>query len=158
MKTTPRPAPLILLPLLAATACAPDSYDTILRGGRVVDGTGAPAREADVGIRDGLIAAVGDLDGAVAETTLDVTGLYVSPGFIDTHSHAGSGLDSEERSHAEPLLAQGLTTVVINPDGGGPVDLAEQRADLEEGQPRRQRGAADRPRVRAQGGAGPRGP
>ena len=133
MKTTPRPAPLILLPLLAATACAPDSYDTILRGGRVVDGTGAPAREADVGIRDGLIAAVGDLDGAVAETTLDVTGLYVSPGFIDTHSHAGSGLEGEERSHAEPLLAQGLTTVVINPDGGGPVDMAEQRADLEKG-------------------------
>ena len=132
MKTTPGPAVLIPAAILALAACAPDTYDTILRGGRVLDGTGAPAREADIGIRDSLIAAVGDLGRAVAETTLDVTGLYVSPGFIDTHSHAGSGLDSEDRSHAEPLLAQGLTTVVINPDGGGPVDLAEQRAALEE--------------------------
>lgn len=132
MTTKRGPAVSILPALLALAACAPESYDTILQGGRVIDGTGAPAREADVGIRDGLIAAVGDLDGAVAGTRLDVTGLYVSPGFIDTHSHAGSGLDSEDRSHAEPLLAQGLTTVVINPDGGGPVDLAEQRAELEE--------------------------
>ena len=132
MTTTHRPAALILLTLVASTACAPDSYDTILQGGRVVDGTGAPAREADVAIRDGLIAAVGDLGGAVAQTTLDVTGLYVSPGFIDTHSHAGPGLATEELSQGEPLLAQGLTTVVINPDGGGPVDLAEQRAALEE--------------------------
>ncbi len=132
MKTTPRPAPLIPFALLALTACAPDAYDTILRGGRVLDGTGVPAREADVAIRDGLIAAVGDLGGAVAETVLDVTGLYVSPGFIDTHSHAGPGLATEELSHGEPLLAQGLTTVVVNPDGGGPVDLAEQRAELEE--------------------------
>ena len=132
MRTTPGPAILILPALLALVGCAPDSYDTILQGGRVVDGTGAPAREADVAIRGGLIAAVGDLGGAVAETTLDVTGLYVSPGFIDTHSHAGPGLATEERSHGEPLLAQGLTTVVINPDGGGPVDLAEQRAGLEE--------------------------
>lgn len=132
MTTKRGPAVFILAALLVPAACAPDSYDTILTGGRVVDGTGAPARLADVGIRGGLIAAVGDLDGAVATTTLDVTGLYVSPGFIDTHSHAGSGLDSEDRSHAEPLLAQGLTTVVINPDGGGPVDMAEQRAALEE--------------------------
>lgn len=125
-----RAASHALLVLMAA--CAPASYDTILRGGRVVDGTGAPAREADIAIRDGLIAAVGDLGGSSAGTILDVTGLYVGPGFIDVHSHAGSGLATGELSHAEPLLAQGLTTVVINPDGGGPVDLAEQRAALEE--------------------------
>ncbi len=132
MTTTPRRAPLIPSVLLALTACAPDPYDTILRGGRVLDGAGGPVREADVGIRDGLIAAVGDLEGAAAGTILDVAGLYVSPGFIDTHSHAGPGLATEELSHGEPLLAQGLTTVVVNPDGGGPVDLAGQRAELEE--------------------------
>lgn len=131
MKNTPRPASLIPSVLLALAACAPDSYDTILRGGRVLDGAGAPAREADVGIRDGLVAAVGDLDEAAAGTILDVVGLYVAPGFIDTHSHAGPGLATEGLSHGEPLLAQGLTTVVVNPDGGGPVDLAEQRAELE---------------------------
>lgn len=132
MTTTPRPAALVLPTLLVLGACAPDTYDTILRGGYVVDGTGAPPREADVAIRGGLIAAVGDLGGAAAETTLDVTGLHVSPGFIDTHSHAGPGLATDELSHGEPLLAQGLTTVVVNPDGGGPVDVAEQRTALEE--------------------------
>lgn len=129
-----RPGPHAVLALgaaLALAACEAPVYDTILRGGQVVDGTGAPARLADVAISDGFIAAVGDLSGATAETELDVTGLYVTPGFIDTHSHAGPGLTTAGLSHAEPLLAQGLTTVVINPDGGGPVDLVEQRAALE---------------------------
>ena len=116
---------------LLLAACTTPTYDTILQGGRVVDGTGAPTRQADVAILDGRIAAIGDLAGAAAATTLDVSGLYVAPGFIDTHSHAGPGLATAELSHGEPLLAMGLTTVVINPDGGGPVDLVEQRAALE---------------------------
>ena len=130
--TAARTAPLLttLAIATALAACSP-AYDTILQGGRVIDGTGTPARQADVAILDGRIAAIGDLSGAVAETTLDVTGLYVSPGFIDTHSHAGPGLATEGLSHGEPLLAMGLTTVVINPDGGGPVDLVEQQAALE---------------------------
>lgn len=123
--------PLLLPATVALTACSPVSYDTVLQGGRVLDGTGAPPVVSDVGIRDGVVAAVGDLSGAAAGTLLDVTGLYVAPGFIDVHSHAGPGLALAELSHAEPLLAQGLTTVVVNPDGGGPVDLVEQRAALE---------------------------
>ena len=122
---------LALAVAVALSACQAPVYDTILRGGQVVDGTGAAARQADVAIRDGTIAAVGDLGRATAATELDVAGLYVAPGFIDTHSHAGPGLTTAGLSHAEPLLAQGLTTVVVNPDGGGPVDLAEQRAALE---------------------------
>ena len=127
----PAPAVPALLATLLLAACAAPAYDTILQGGRVVDGTGAPARQADVAILDGRIAAIGDLTGTAAATTLDVSGLYVAPGFIDTHSHAGSGLAAAELSHGEPLLAMGLTTVVINPDGGGPVDLVEQRGELE---------------------------
>ena len=127
----PAPAVPALLATLLLAACAAPAYDTILQGGRVVDGTGAPARQADVAILDGRIAAIGDLTGTAAATTLDVSGLYVAPGFIDTHSHAGPGLATAELSHGEPLLAMGLTTVVINPDGGGPVDLVEQRAALE---------------------------
>ena len=129
--TTAPATTLTLLTALTLAACEAPVYDAILQGGQVLDGTGAPARQADVAISDGLIAAVGDLSGAAAETVLDVTGLYVSPGFIDTHSHAGPGLATPELSHGEPLLAQGLTTVVVNPDGGGPVDLVEQRAALE---------------------------
>jgi acyl-homoserine-lactone acylase len=106
------------------------SYDLILSGAQVMDGTGTPPVLADVGVRHGRIAAVGDLSRATAEEVLDVSGLVLAPGFIDTHSHAGSALTTDSLSHARPLLAQGITTVFINPDGGGPFDLAAQRAAL----------------------------
>jgi N-acyl-D-amino-acid deacylase len=104
--------------------------DLILRNGRVLDGAGNPWVLADVAIRGDRIVAVGRLQGWEASEELDVTGFYVSPGFIDVHSHAGGGLASPDRSHAFPLLAQGVTTAIINPDGGGSVDLAEQRGRL----------------------------
>ena len=106
------------------------SYDVIIRNGRVIDGTGNPWFLADVALDGDRIAAIGDLGAATAEREIDATGLYVTPGFIDAHSHAGPGLATAGLSHGEPLLAQGLTTVVINPDGGGPVDLARQRSAL----------------------------
>lgn len=107
-----------------------ESFDLLVVNGRVVDGTGNPWFRADVGVRGDRIAAVGDLSGATAARTIDARGLLVTPGFIDTHSHAGGGLASEGLSHARPLLAQGITTVFVNPDGGGPVDLAAQRTAL----------------------------
>lgn len=125
---------LLLAGLLAVTAGAQapaERFDLLISGGRVFDGTGAPWRLADVGLRDGRIAAVGDLAGAEAARVIDAAGLYVAPGFIDGHSHAGPRLATAALSPARPLLAQGITTVVVNPDGGGPVDLAAQRAALE---------------------------
>ena len=59
-------------------------FDYLIKGGTVIDGTGAPAREADVAVLDGRIAAIGALDGE-ATTVLDATGLMVCPGFIDPH-------------------------------------------------------------------------
>lgn len=112
------------------TAQATQQYDVILRNGFVLDGAGNPWTRADVGIRGDRIVAVGDLAGSAASTDLDVTGLHVAPGFIDTHSHAGPGLASPGLSHARPLLAQGITTVFVNPDGGGPVNLSAQREAL----------------------------
>ena len=103
-------------------------FDVLLRGGQVLDGSGSPARRADVGVIGDRITAVGDLASATATTVVDASGKYVAPGFIDVHSHAGPGLATAELKHGRPVLAQGITTVLVNPDGGGPIDLAAQRA------------------------------
>ena len=98
-------------------------FDWILRGGTVIDGSGKEGFLADVGILDGKIAAVGELSGAQAKSTLDVTGRLVTPGFIDIHRHADAALFREGFGNAE--LFQGLTTIVngncglsIAPSGG----------------------------------------
>lgn len=106
-------------------------FDVLIRQGRVLDGSGNPWVRADVGIRGDRIAAIGDLRGATAATVISAGNLYVAPGFIDTHSHAGESLEQTALSGARQLLAQGLTTVFVNPDGGGRVDLDAQRAALQ---------------------------
>ena len=97
-------------------------FDVLFRGGRVLDGSGSPSFRADVGIRGDRIEAVGDLSDATAERTLDVSGKLVVPGFIDMHSHADGALASEsvEARQAHNLVAQGITTVVVGPDGRNP--------------------------------------
>jgi N-acyl-D-aspartate/D-glutamate deacylase len=96
-----------------AAACAPREapYDLIVRGGSLVDGTGAPPRRADVGVRGDRIAAVGDLAIATAGRTIDATGLVVAPGFIDVQGQSGTTLlvDGNGESH----LRQGITTEII---------------------------------------------
>jgi N-acyl-D-amino-acid deacylase len=111
----------------------PAHFDVVIRNGRVLDGSGNPWIRLDLGIRGGRIAALGALSGATADTVIDAANRYVTPGFIDVHSHAAEGLARAELRQAQPILAQGVTTVVVNPDGGGPVDLAAQRAALEKG-------------------------
>ena len=106
-------------------------YDILITGGRVLDGTGAPAVAADVAIAGGRIAAIGPLGDAIADRRVDAAGKLVTPGFIDVHSHAAEGLVREGLEEGRPLLAQGLTTIVGNPDGGGPIDLDAQRTALE---------------------------
>jgi N-acyl-D-aspartate/D-glutamate deacylase len=129
-------APLLLgCLLIAGLSCsslsdATPAYDFIIRNGYVLDGSGNPWFRADIAVRGDRIAAVGHLTNASARQEIDATGYYVTPGFIDAHSHAGTALDDPERSPAQPLLAQGITTVFINPDGGGAVDLVAQRAAL----------------------------
>ena len=114
--------------LVPVAAQAPQQFDILIRNGRVLDGTGNPWYRADIGITGDRIRAMGTLSGATAKTVIDAKDRFVTPGFIDVHSHAGGGLATDELKHGHPLLAQGLTTVFVNPDGGGPVDLAAQRA------------------------------
>jgi N-acyl-D-amino-acid deacylase len=124
--------------LLAALHQSPadEPFDLLLEGGRVLDGTGNPWFPADIGIRGGRIAAVGNLAGRKADRTLDVSGLVVAPGFIDLHSHA-DGLDEDglrsndpKRRAAPNLVTQGITTLVVNQDGGSPYSIAAQKEEL----------------------------
>lgn len=115
-------------------AATPD-YDVLIRGGRVLDGTGSPWFAADVGVRGERIVAVGKLAGATAGRVFDATGLYVAPGFIDGHTHAGPALARAATAAAVPLLTQGVTTVFVNHDGGGPSDLEAQRRAIEAQRP-----------------------
>ena len=102
------------------------SPDVVVQGARILDGTGAPWFYADVLIRDGLINAVGRVAEMRPDTVvIDGRGCFLAPGFIDPHTHAGEALATKELAGA--LLAQGITTVSINPDGGGPLDLQAQR-------------------------------
>lgn len=116
-------------------------FDLLVRGGRVLDGTGNPWFRADIGVRDGRIAAVGMLDEATADRVIDAGGRYVSPGFIDIHSHADDGsariggatirTDDPRRKAAPNVVSQGVTTVVVNHDGRSPWPIREQRSLLE---------------------------
>lgn len=121
---------LLLMFAVSAPSLPAQEYDLLIRNGRLLDGTGNPWYYADVAIRGDRIAAVGDLETARARRVINAAGLYVAPGFIDVHSHAGPGLATPGLSPAQPLLAQGITTVVVNPDGGGPVNLVAQRDSL----------------------------
>lgn len=122
---------LIIIPFWLLVSCnSGKDYDIIIKDGEVYDGTGNASVIIDIGIQDDRIVSMGDLSTATAHEIINAKGLIVSPGFIDAHSHAGRGLDKKDRSDAKALLTQGLTTVVINPDGGGPVDLEVQKQDL----------------------------
>lgn len=123
----------VLIAVLAASAAATPlaaqeaPYDLVLRGGTVVDGTGGGMRLADVGIRGDRIVRVGNLARASSREVLDVRGRMIAPGFINVHSHA----NPRALGTAANLLTQGVTTVLLNADGGGPVDLQTQLAGIE---------------------------
>jgi N-acyl-D-amino-acid deacylase len=122
---------LAALALALGVAARQTSFDLLIVNARVMDGSGNPWVRADLGVRAGRVAAVGHLAGSQAARVIDARDRLVTPGFIDVHSHAGESLTRPELRQARPIVAQGVTTIVINPDGGGPVDLAAQRTALE---------------------------
>lgn len=128
------PIALLLTLFVSGTVSVPPQtdieYDLLILNGRVLDGTGNPWFRADIAVLEGKIAAIGSLGDLRAGHRIDAADRFVAPGFIDVHSHAGPGLTDPDLSQAIPLLAQGVTTVIINPDGGGPVDLDRQKEEL----------------------------
>ncbi len=127
---------LLLLLWQSGTFSQAPSFDLVIKGGRVVDGTGSPWFASDVGIKGDRITALAPNIDAAGAPILDATGLVVSPGFIDVHAHADAGLspgspqgpDPLRRSDGQDLIGnpaaennirQGVTTVISGPDGFG---------------------------------------
>ena len=122
----------VAAPLLAACSGSglprtDQPYDLLIRGGRVIDGTGAAWFDADVGVKDGRIAAIGNLHDHAAREVIDAAGKVVTPGFIDMHTHSDLALLKDGRGLSK--IRQGVTTEVIG-EGGS---VAPRRADAGDG-------------------------
>ena len=87
------------------------AFDATITGGTIVDGSGKARYDADIGITDGVIAAIGDLSRVETARTIDATGHVVAPGFIDMHSHSDRTLIDDR--NAESKVYQGVTTEVV---------------------------------------------
>src|SRR4051794_26918094 len=105
----------------------PERFDLLIRGGTVVDGTGAPGRRADVGIRGGRIIAVGDASGTAA-CTLDADGAVVAPGFVDIHTHYDAQVFWDRMLSISPW--HGVTSVVVGNCGFGVAPTRPGHRDL----------------------------
>lgn len=112
---------LLTFALVTCPRLSAQTYDVIIRGGRVIDGAGNPWIKADVGIRAGRIVRVGRLDDVQASRVIDATGQVVTPGFIDMHTHSEYALLYD--GNAQSKIRQGVTTeVVAEATSPGPIE------------------------------------
>jgi len=131
-----RLAPLLLAALTFSIASRPapwpqGTFDIIIRGGTVYDGTGAPGRRADVGIQGDRIAAVGDLTSVQAAAIIDASGLAVAPGFINMLSWSTESLLIDGRSQGE--IREGVTTQIFGEGSSmGPLTPEMKRRAIEQ--------------------------
>src|SRR5207245_3378954 len=99
-------------------------FDIVIRGGRVVDGTGSPWRLEDVGIRKGKIAKLGRVGRVESANSINASGKYVAPGFIDIHTHRDIGIIIETTE--ECAVRQDVTTQVIGTCGDSAAPISEE--------------------------------
>ena len=118
-----------LLVLLLPSFGNSQEYDLIIRGGKVVDGSGNPWYHADIAIKNDRIAEIGQLSNHEAKRVIDAHGLVVAPGFIDPHTHALRGIF--EVPNAESALLQGVTTLTEGNDGSSPYPIDRHYADID---------------------------
>jgi N-acyl-D-amino-acid deacylase len=122
-----RLAPVVCL--IATSAWAAD-FDILIRNARVVDGTGNPWFKADVGVRDGKVAAVGALNGRTATKVIDAQNRVVAPGFIDVHTHIEGAIEKVPRG--DNYILDGVTTLITGNCGGSRLGLGEWFRGLEQ--------------------------
>lgn len=106
-------------------------FDTVIKNGRIVDGTGSPWFKADLGISEGRITSIGSIEEPEAKMVVDAENFVVAPGFIDIHSHADFTLPL--RNHIDylaPFVQQGITTLVTGNCGFSPAPVNPQKLDL----------------------------
>ena len=114
------------LTLLLGTIFVPGqsaSGSILIRGGSLIDGTGRPARIADLRIRGHRIVAIGELRPRRGEVVIEARGKVVAPGFIDIHNHSERGFSNDPDARSQ--VRQGITTIAVGPDGGSPWPIGE---------------------------------
>jgi len=98
-------------------------YDVILKNGQIIDGCGNPSYKADIGIKDGKIESIGNLNSVTAQKVFDVSDFVVSPGFIDIHDHSDGGIADDPQ--APQKVKQGVTTVLAGNCGSSVAPLTD---------------------------------
>src|SRR5262249_30053869 len=121
---------IAITPALALQSKQTNTASILIRGGMLIDGSGSPARRADVRIVGDKIAEIGQLKPQADERIIDVKGLGVAPGFIDIHNHSERGLNDDPTARSQIL--QGITTLAIGPDGSSPFPISKYLALREE--------------------------
>ncbi len=118
---------LIIAGLIAQ--CLAQTASIVIQNARVIDGSGRPSIQADVRVKDGKIVKIGKIKPKKGEDAIDASGLAVAPGFIDIHNHSESGLVRE--GTAANQVSQGITTVLVGPDGGSPFPIRDYLLKLD---------------------------
>ncbi|MEZ4898959.1 MAG: amidohydrolase family protein, partial [Saprospiraceae bacterium] len=119
---------MLFILLLCGMTSQGQTYDLIIRHGKILDGTGNPWYTGDLAVRDGEIRTIGNLATASAKEIIDADGLYIAPGFIDVHAHVEGSL--ENRPTGDNFIQDGVTTVVTGNCGGSRLDLQQYFKEL----------------------------
>lgn len=113
----------------AMPAALAEPHSVLITNARIVDGSGRPAFNGDVRIKGDKIVKIGKIKASPDDDVIDATDLVLAPGFIDIHNHSESGLVRE--GTAANQVSQGITTVIVGPDGGSPFPLKDYFAKLD---------------------------
>ncbi len=115
--------------LLFACVSFAQTGAVLFKNATIIDGSGKAAFKGDVRIKDGKIMQIGKIKPAKTDEVIDASGLVLAPGFIDIHNHSESGLLRE--GAAGNQVSQGITTILVGPDGGSPWPIAEYLTKLD---------------------------